>query len=205
MVPPCLVTGLASVSGLGTVDFTCKRHCLLSSPAPSRAGTHLARAAKHYRGGGDCRRNARRGKRAAARGSPRQGRGFRLASDHPSGGWLPLSLHLRWPSAAWCRLADSGTEAVAARAVRKLSAQGSLGRYEPVAEGPGFARAVAAVLNELRLAQMPVGGLDPAAAELQRLLETYDAELAMPALPIGLECLRQRQPRQQRATSCIRC
>ena len=67
-----------------------------------------------------------------------------------------------------------GAEAVAARAVRRLAAQSSLGRYERVAEGPGFARAVAAVLNELRLAQVPVGGLDPAAAEFQSLLETYD-------------------------------
>ena len=71
-----------------------------------------------------------------------------------------------------------GTEAVAARAVRKLSAQSSLGRYERVAEGPGFARAVAAVLNELRLAQVPASGLGPAAAELRPLFETYDAELA---------------------------
>ncbi len=73
-----------------------------------------------------------------------------------------------------------GTEALAARAVSLRAAAGELEYFAPVADAPGFARALAATLRELR-----AGGVDPASlaatgaagADLARLLGTFTAEL----------------------------
>jgi ATP-dependent helicase/nuclease subunit B len=45
-------------------------------------------------------------------------------------------------------------EATVARVVHRLKAEAGLGRYQPVGETPGFARAIAAVIAELRLASL---------------------------------------------------
>ena len=51
-------------------------------------------------------------------------------------------------------LSRLGAEAIVARIVHRLKARGGLGRYKPVGETPGFARAIAAVIAELRLARL---------------------------------------------------
>ena len=47
-----------------------------------------------------------------------------------------------------------GIQAVANRAIHKLSEVGGLGRYAKLTSGPGFARAIANVITELRLEQI---------------------------------------------------
>jgi hypothetical protein len=47
-----------------------------------------------------------------------------------------------------------GVQAVANRAIHKLSQAGGLGRYVTITSGPGFARAIANVITELRLNQI---------------------------------------------------
>ena len=51
-------------------------------------------------------------------------------------------------------LSRLGAEAIVARVVHRLKARGGLGRYQPVGETPGFVRAIAAVIAELRLARL---------------------------------------------------
>lgn len=73
-----------------------------------------------------------------------------------------------------------GREAVAARIAQKALAQGELAYFHPVAALPGFARALARTIAELRLArvapeQLPSAGAP--AVDLARLLELYQDEL----------------------------
>src|SRR5687768_6471613 len=64
-----------------------------------------------------------------------------------------------------------GSEAVAARATFEAHREGALGYFAPVAKTPGFPRALARTLQEVRLAtvgsdrlrQLPLGGRDLAA------------------------------------------
>lgn len=74
-----------------------------------------------------------------------------------------------------------GSEAVAARAVFEAGRDGGLSYFEPVANTPGFPRALARTIQELRLAgvtaaalgALPLGGRDLAA-----LLERFDEQFA---------------------------
>jgi RecB family exonuclease len=75
-------------------------------------------------------------------------------------------------------LSRLGAEAIVARVMHRLKAQGGLGRYQPVGETPGFARAIAAVIAELRLARLPCGAIGKVAPDLMRLTEAYEAALA---------------------------
>jgi CRISPR/Cas system-associated exonuclease Cas4 (RecB family) len=76
---------------------------------------------------------------------------------------------------------DLGAEAVAARAAFEASRAGALEYFAPVAATPGFPRALARTLAELRMAEvsgdrlaaLPLGGRDLAA-----LLERFDEQLA---------------------------
>jgi ATP-dependent helicase/nuclease subunit B len=52
-------------------------------------------------------------------------------------------------------LSRVGTEAIVARLVHRLRAEGRLGRYDAVSATPGFPRAVAGVIAELRVARVP--------------------------------------------------
>ena len=61
-----------------------------------------------------------------------------------------------------------GAEAVAARVVFEALAAGRLGYFGPVARFPGFARAVASTLGELRLAQVAPEALGRARPHEQR-------------------------------------
>ena len=47
-----------------------------------------------------------------------------------------------------------GVEAIVSRTVHALSSGGALGRYARIANAPGFSRAIAGVLTELRLAAL---------------------------------------------------
>ena len=70
-----------------------------------------------------------------------------------------------------------GQQALAARVAHEARAEGDLGVFSVVAHGPGFARALATTLNELRLhevepAQLPAAG--ETGASLSELLERYE-------------------------------
>ena len=71
-----------------------------------------------------------------------------------------------------------GAEAIVARVVHRLKAEAGLGRYQPVGDTPGFARAIAAVIAELRLASLTSGAISTVAPDLMRLIEAYEAGLA---------------------------
>jgi ATP-dependent helicase/nuclease subunit B len=71
-----------------------------------------------------------------------------------------------------------GVEAVANRVVHKLAEAGELGRYASLANGPGFARAIASVITELRLEQIAPDAVVDLASDLSPILRAYEAELA---------------------------
>ena len=79
-------------------------------------------------------------------------------------------------------LSRLGTQAMAARVVHALAADGALGGYAGVAQGPGFARAIASIVMELRLAKVDRDQLLSVSPELATLLETYESNLADAAL-----------------------
>jgi ATP-dependent helicase/nuclease subunit B len=70
-----------------------------------------------------------------------------------------------------------GVEAVVCRAVHGLRSIDALGRYAAIAEGPGFARGIANVLTELRLADLASEALGKVAPDLLCLYRAYEAEL----------------------------
>jgi ATP-dependent helicase/nuclease subunit B len=74
------------------------------------------------------------------------------------------------------------TEATVARVLHRLRAEGRLGRFAAIAETPGFPRAVAGVVAELRLARLSLDTLAAAAPAVAPLLAAYEAELAEMAL-----------------------
>src|SRR4051812_8638232 len=108
--------------------------------------------------------------------------------------------------AAASRLAAAGrapatqaaAEAIAARVVFDAGAAGDLSYFEPVAATPGFPRALARTLHELRLARVSsaqladVGtrGGGPAAADIGRLLARLEAALDHAALDDRAALLR---------------
>src|SRR5262249_18556486 len=55
---------------------------------------------------------------------------------------------------------------------------GGLGRYAKLTNGPGFARAIANVITELRLEQVEPDGLAHVAPDLRPLLQAYEQGLA---------------------------
>ena len=71
-----------------------------------------------------------------------------------------------------------GVQAVANRAIYKLSEAGALGRYAKLINGPGFARAIANTITELRLEQIEPDALARVAPDLRNLLQAYEGELA---------------------------
>jgi ATP-dependent helicase/nuclease subunit B len=75
-----------------------------------------------------------------------------------------------------------GTAAVVARLVHRLANAERIGRFAPIAATPGFPRAIAGVVTELRLAGLPADDIAPVAPDVASLLATYEAELADMAL-----------------------
>lgn len=77
-------------------------------------------------------------------------------------------------------LSSLGQEALAARVVYAAQAGKELAYFEPVAGLPGFARALARTLGEVRLAHVHTDALENTGApgaDLARLLRRYEAEL----------------------------
>src|SRR6516225_673896 len=73
-----------------------------------------------------------------------------------------------------------GAEAVAARAAFEVLEHASLGYFQPVIRRPGFARALASTVNELRLAGVApasLAELEEAGSDLATLLETFENQL----------------------------
>src|SRR5262249_50049255 len=71
-------------------------------------------------------------------------------------------------------LGPLGVQAIANRAVHKLSEAGALGRYTKLRDGPSFARAIANAVMELRLEQIEPDGLFDVAPDLSPLLQAYE-------------------------------
>src|SRR5215471_2642438 len=70
-----------------------------------------------------------------------------------------------------------GILAVTNRAIHTLFETGALGRYANLTSGPGFARAIANVITELRLEQIKADAVAQVAPDLRPLLEAYEREL----------------------------
>jgi ATP-dependent helicase/nuclease subunit B len=86
-------------------------------------------------------------------------------------------------------LSRLGTEAIMARVVHQIKTESGLGRYEPVGNTPGFSRAVAAVMAELRLARQ-TAAIGAVAPNLVPLADGYGAALAEASLVDWSEVLR---------------
>ena len=83
-------------------------------------------------------------------------------------------------AAARAPMTQAGAEAIAARAVFDLRSAGELDYFAPVAACPGFPKALARTLHELRLAGVPSGRLGEAGAagaDVGRLLARVEAQL----------------------------
>src|SRR3984893_277190 len=74
-------------------------------------------------------------------------------------------------------LSRIGTEAIVARLVHQLNEEGRLGRYHAVAAAPGFPRALAGAITELRLARSQPDAIAGLVPDLVPLIGTYEAEL----------------------------
>ncbi|MDB4972559.1 MAG: ATP-dependent nuclease, subunit [Myxococcaceae bacterium] len=70
-------------------------------------------------------------------------------------------------------LSHLAVEALVTRVVHELAREGQLGRYHELAERPGFVRALAKTLDELRHAQTEPEQLAPHAPELASVLSRY--------------------------------
>lgn len=80
---------------------------------------------------------------------------------------------------------QSGAQAVATRATFDALVADELAYFAPVARLPGFSRALARTLHEVRLAGVDAGGLihaSPGAADLARLLARIDEQFARSAV-----------------------
>ena len=79
-------------------------------------------------------------------------------------------------------LSRSGTEAMLARLIHRLKAEGRLSRYDAIAATPGFPRAGAGLIAELRLARLPAETIARVAPDFALLMGAYEVELAQAAL-----------------------
>jgi hypothetical protein len=70
-----------------------------------------------------------------------------------------------------------GILALTNRAIHTLSEAGALGRYENLTSGPGFVRAIANVITELRLERIEPDAVALVAPDLRPLLQAYEREL----------------------------
>ena len=75
-------------------------------------------------------------------------------------------------------LSRIGADAIVARIVHRMNAGGRLSHYRSVLGAPGFPRAVARVISELRLGQISPNAIAESAPYLAPLIEAYEIELA---------------------------
>jgi len=71
-----------------------------------------------------------------------------------------------------------GADAITTRLIHRLRGERKLGRYASVSETPGFPRAIAGVIAELRSAGVHSGELDAVAPDLAPIVREYEHELA---------------------------
>jgi RecB family exonuclease len=74
-------------------------------------------------------------------------------------------------------LSRLGTDAIVARSVHRLRAEGSLSGYHAVSDTPGFPQAIAGVIAELRMARAEPEAVAAIAADLAPIARAYEAEL----------------------------
>ena len=74
-------------------------------------------------------------------------------------------------------LSRIGAGALVARLVHRMNTEGRLRRYQSVATTPGFPRAVAGVITELRLARISLDAIGACAPDLEPLVSAYEVEL----------------------------
>ena len=74
-------------------------------------------------------------------------------------------------------LSRIGADALAARLVHRMNAEGRLGPHELIARTPGYPRAVAGVIAELRLARLAPEAVGRSAPDLAPLISAFDVEL----------------------------
>jgi hypothetical protein len=74
-------------------------------------------------------------------------------------------------------LSRIGADAVVARLVHRMNAEGGLSQYKSVVGTPGFPRAVASVTAELRLARIPPDRVADSAPHLAPLVAAFEVEL----------------------------
>jgi ATP-dependent helicase/nuclease subunit B len=73
-------------------------------------------------------------------------------------------------------LSRIGVGALVARLVHRMNTEGRLSHYQSVATTPGFPRAVAGVITELRLARILRDAIGASAPELEPLIDAYEVE-----------------------------
>ena len=98
-----------------------------------------------------------------------------------------LAFQLALPSLAAGGLVPTtpaSAEALVGRVVGQLAADSKLGRYEAVANAPGFPRALLSTLGELAMAAVPVSALPEELVELRTIVAGYRAELALSLIHI---------------------
>ena len=74
-------------------------------------------------------------------------------------------------------LSRIGVAALVARLVHRMNAEGRLSHYRSVVTTPGFPRAVAGVITELRLARISLDAIGACAPDLERLIGAFETEL----------------------------
>jgi hypothetical protein len=75
-------------------------------------------------------------------------------------------------------LSSRSIEVVVTRLVHDLRQQGDLGRFSGVATAPGFPRAIAAVMSEVRLAVLDHDHINAVDRDLASLMTAYEKNLA---------------------------
>jgi ATP-dependent helicase/nuclease subunit B len=74
-------------------------------------------------------------------------------------------------------LSRLGMEAIVARLLHLLKADGQLQKYEAVADAPGFPRAITQVITELRSARVSADALNGVAPDLKTIIQAYERTL----------------------------
>lgn len=75
-----------------------------------------------------------------------------------------------------------GADALVTRLAHRINAEGKLRAYEAVSRTPGFPRAVARVITEVRLARLSTNAIADAAPNLAPIMQEYGAELEQSGL-----------------------